>query len=97
MRETLLFMYSSTASALKMFTSRTFKSSKIIKIIKNVRESKYFKPPLDYILVFLLDQPHSFQYVGDVVYPPLLLHCQAVCSLLIQTDISIKGSNQVAA
>lgn len=43
----------------------------------------FFKPPLDYILVFLLNQPHTFQYIGDVVYPSLLFHCQAVRSLLI--------------
>lgn len=49
------------------------------------RAKPVFKPPLDNILVLLLNQPHTLQYIGDVVYPPLLLHCQAVCSLLIQT------------
>lgn len=46
---------------------------------------KKVTPPLDNVFVFLLNQPNSFQHVGDVVYPPLLLHCQAVCSLSIHT------------
>lgn len=55
-----------------------------------------FKPPLDNILVFLLNQSDTFQDISDVVYPPLLLHCQAVSCLLIHRHFH-KGSYSVVA
>lgn len=45
--------------------------------------------PLDAILGFFLDQPDTFQHVGNVVNPPLLAHSKGVSCLADRTESRI--------
>lgn len=88
-----LFIHSSTVSS----PNSSIHHSEITRF-EHLKTAKTHvsKPPLDDILVFLLNQSDTFQDISDVVYPPLLLHFQAVSCLFIHRHFH-KGFYSVVA